>query len=98
MSENGATRSGHGSTAAYRSAQLAMAELKAAILSVVVASGSRGMRNVEVGRSLGIYHGYPKDGGGEEHPGHISSVLLHELAREGRVEKVDGRWVAVGGF
>lgn len=97
MSENGATRSGHSYTAAYRSAQLAMAESKAAILSVVVASGSRGRRNVEVSRSLGIDHGYPQDGGGEEHRGHILSVLLHELSREGLVEQVDGRWVAAGG-
>ena len=97
MSENSEPQSDRIDAQSYRSAQLAIAELKAAILSVVAVSGSRGMRNVEIGRSLGIYHGYPKDGGGEEHRGHISSVLLHELSRKGLVRQIDGRWVAAGG-
>ena len=74
-------------------AHAALLELK----SVVVASGSRGIRKMEVDRSLGIYHGYTKDGGGEEHRGHISSVLLHEPARERFVRQLGGRLVAAGG-
>lgn len=70
----------------YRRAQLAMAELKAAVLAVVIKGGPEGVRNVDVGKTLGIY------GGHVGHVGHISRTLLEILQNEGLVEQVEKRW------
>lgn len=73
---------------AYRSAQMAMADLKASVLSLLAASAPRSLSNAEIGRSLGIY------GGHEGHEGHISRTVLATLESEGLVEQnlADKRW------
>lgn len=72
----------------YYRAQKAVAELKASIYSVLDAGPDKGLRNVEIGRTLGIYEGH------EGHEGHISRTLLATMEREGVVEQDDetGRW------
>lgn len=69
----------------YRHAQRSIAELKAAILSVLKEGPEEGLRNVEIGRALGIYEG---------HEGHISRTLLAMMEREGVVEQDEdtSRW------
>lgn len=64
----------------YRQAQLAMAELKAAVLALLERSPG-GMSNAAIGRSLGIYAGHKR------HEGHISRTLLAMLEAEGVVEQ-----------
>jgi DNA-binding IclR family transcriptional regulator len=66
----------------YRRAQLAVAELKSAVVSLLEEHGS-GMTNAVVGRSLGIY------GGHKGHEGHISRTLLAMLETEGLVQQND---------
>ena len=72
----------------YRQAQVAMAELKAAVRSLIAASGEAGLTNAEIGRSLGIY------GGHVGHEGHVSRTLLTMLESEGVVEQEERtkRW------
>lgn len=60
----------------YRRAQLAVAELKAAVVELL-AENSDGMSNAAIGRSLGIY------GGHKGHEGHVSRTLLAILESEG---------------
>jgi hypothetical protein len=72
----------------YRRAQVAMAELKSAVVSLLEEHGS-GMTNAAIGRSLGIY------GGHKGHEGHISRTLLAMLEAEGVVQQndVDQSWI-----
>lgn len=65
----------------YAIAQAAMAQLKAAIFMQLKAAGERGLKNSELGRSLGIYTGHV------EHEGHISRTLLEIMKAEGVVEQ-----------
>jgi hypothetical protein len=67
-------------TEAYRRAQAAIAELKAAVVTLLDGVPS-GMTNAAIGRSLGIY------GGHKGHEGHISRTLLAMLESEGVVEQ-----------
>jgi len=71
----------------YRRAQLAMAELKAAVLGLLVAHPA-GLTNAMIGRSLGMY------GGHKGHEGHISRTVLGMLENEGVVEQnsADQTW------
>lgn len=64
----------------YRQAQVAMAGLKAAIVSLLERQSGE-MTNAQIGRTLGIY------GGHEGHVGHISRTLLAMLEQEGVVEQ-----------
>lgn len=64
----------------YYMAQQAMAQLKASIYYVLSQSPT-GLKNVEIGRSLGIYTGHV------EHEGHISRTLLAIMEAEGVVEQ-----------
>ncbi|MBQ0772949.1 MAG: hypothetical protein KBT59_13960 [Sphingomonadales bacterium] len=64
----------------YRQAQLAIAELKAAVLSLLEKSQS-GMSNAAIGRTLGIYAGHKR------HEGHISRTVLAMLEADGVVEQ-----------
>jgi membrane-anchored protein YejM (alkaline phosphatase superfamily) len=75
---------------AHRLAQHAIADLKTAVYLVISASGSRGLRNVDVGQALGIYMGH------EGHKGHISRTLLSILADEGIVfqDRNSKRWIS----
>ena len=62
---------------AYREAQQAMATLKALVRLVLENGPSDGLKNAEIGRTLGIYSGHI------EHEGHISRTLLEMLKAEG---------------
>lgn len=64
----------------YRQAQLAIAELKAAVLSLL-GKAPGGLSNAVIGRSLGIYAGHKR------HEGHISRTLLAMLEAEGVVQQ-----------
>jgi len=66
--------------AAYRRAQVALAELKSAVLDILVEEHS-GITNAEIGRALGIYRGHVG------HEGHISRTLLELLRADGTAEQ-----------
>ena len=63
----------------YRRAQQGMAELKAAVVSLL--ERHAGLTNAAVGRTLGIYAGH------KGHEGHISRTILGMLEQEGVVEQ-----------
>lgn len=65
----------------YQMAQGAMAELKSAVVNLLLFGPSDGLSNAEIGRKLGIY------GGHKGHEGHISRTLLHQLEEEGVVQQ-----------
>lgn len=65
----------------YQQAQHALVELKTAVLRFLEAKGKKGARNVQVGRSLGIYAGHIG------HVGHIPRTLLALLEAEGVVRQ-----------
>jgi len=64
---------------AYSEAQHGMTQIKAAIHRLLAESETSGLRNADIGRALGIYHGH------EGHEGHISRTLLAILEAEGVV-------------
>ncbi|MFC3614286.1 hypothetical protein ACFORG_10985 [Lutimaribacter marinistellae] len=64
---------------AYSDAQAALAMLKASVRTILETGPSEGMRNVEIGKTLGIY------GGHVEHVGHISRTILAVMESEGVV-------------
>ena len=66
---------------AYRDAQHAMALLKAAIHRILFDAGAEGMKNVEIGKTLGIYAGHVR------HEGHIPRTLLAIMEGEGITEQ-----------
>ena len=72
----------------YRMAQRAMAELKAAIRAVLEEAPDEGLKNVEIGRTLGIYTGH------EGHEGHVPRTLLALMEQEGLViqDSESRRW------
>ena len=67
---------------AYGRAQNAILELKAAVLSLLSTAPSDGMKNCELGRSLGLYMGY-----GGQHQGCLMRTILDLLEQEGSVVK-----------
>lgn len=67
------------STFAYSQAQEALAKLKISVHSVLADAPELGLRNVDIGRQLGIY------GGHEGHEGHISRTVLAMMEAEGTV-------------
>lgn len=77
-------------TEIYQQAQHAVAELKSAVLRLLVSAGKDGLRNSQVGRALGIYAGHVR------HEGHISRTVLAMLESEGllRQEPVSKKWFA----
>ena len=66
---------------AYLAAQTGIIHLKSAIHRVLVAGPGTGLRNADIGRSLGIYMGHV------EHEGHISRAMLAIMESEGVVEQ-----------
>lgn len=68
---------------AYHSAQKAIADLKYSVRAVLSLADENGLRNVDIGRTQGIY------GGHIEHEGHISRTLLAIMKNEGIVEQDD---------
>lgn len=84
-------------TNGYQRAHAALLELKSVVLETLAAAGQEGLTNAELGRGLGIYHGYENADGVEGHPGHISRWLLGELQREEMVRQDSAkRWSVVG--
>lgn len=82
---------------AYQRAHAALLELKSVVLETLEAAGEEGLTNAELGRGLGIYHGYHNADGVEGHPGHISRWLLGELQREEMVRQDSAkRWTVSG--
>ena len=67
-------------TDSYQLAQAAIADLKAAVHSVL-ANTTDGLTNAQIGRTLGIY------GGHIGHEGHIARTLLALLESEGVAEQ-----------
>ena len=82
------------SNKAYQTAQRSIADLKAAVRAVIAQAGPAGLRNAEIGRMLGIYHGYADAG----HVGHISRALLDLMRQEGLVvqDPSTKRWTLKG--
>jgi hypothetical protein len=69
---------------AYRRAQVSLAELKAAVRTVLEHAPEDGLTNAQIGRSLGIYAGHVG------HEGHISRTILAMLESEGVAEQDRG--------
>ncbi|MCG7573791.1 hypothetical protein MHM39_09425 [Phaeobacter sp. CNT1-3] len=65
----------------YHAAQQAIATLKSLVRVVVANAPEGGLKNSEIGRTLGIYSGHV------EHEGHISRTLLEMLKAEGVVKQ-----------
>jgi hypothetical protein len=73
---------------AYERAQRGLALLKGSIYELIKQAGPDGLRNVEVGKALGIYAGHIG------HEGHISRTLLEVMRSEGVVNQTgDKKWV-----
>jgi len=72
----------------YQIAQKAIAELKTAVYSILKEAGSSGLKNVQVGKALGIYTGHVR------HEGHISRTILAIMEAEGvvRQDKETLKW------
>jgi hypothetical protein len=68
----------------YALAQRAMADLKAAIYLLLKDGPGEGLRNIDIGRALGIYAGHVG------HEGHIPRTLLALMESEGVVRQ-DGQ-------
>jgi len=72
----------------YHQAQIALAELKAAVYALLRSAPPQGLTNAEIGRTLGIYTGHVG------HEGHIPRTLLAIMEGEGVVTQDAGtkRW------
>lgn len=68
-------------TEAYLLAQDAMSKLRSAVYVLLKDAPQCGLRNAEIGRSLGIYSGHVG------HEGHISRTILSLMEAEGVVEQ-----------
>jgi hypothetical protein len=68
-------------TEPYLLAQTAIAQLKGVIHHVLAHAPEEGVKNVDIGRLLGIYMGHV------EHEGHIPRTLLAIMESEGVVEQ-----------
>lgn len=66
---------------AYQLAQNALADLKSEILLILNSAPEGGIRNADIGRTLGIYHGHVG------HEGHIPRAILALMENEGTVEQ-----------
>jgi len=74
------------SSEAYLLAQSAISDLKTAV-HIILSENDTGLRNVDIGKILGIYAGH------EGHVGHIPRALLAMMEREGvAVQDEDKMW------
>ncbi|MET3853043.1 hypothetical protein [Rhizobium sp. OAE497] len=65
----------------YLKAQTAIASLKAAVYETLALANGNGLRNVDIGKALGIYMGHV------DHEGHISRTILALMESEGTVQQ-----------
>lgn len=66
----------------YEKAQIAIAQLKGAIYEILQNTNNpNGLKNVEIGKKLGIYMGHIG------HEGHISRTCLELMKNEGLVKQ-----------
>ena len=70
----------------YETAQHAIAMLKSAVYGLLLDAGPEGLRNVDIGKSLGIHAGHAR------HTGHIPRVLLAIMEGEGVVVQDGKLW------
>ena len=75
------TRPTESTALAYANTQAAMASLKSAVYRVLLDAGPNGLKNVDVGRTLGIHAGHVR------HEGHIPRTLLAIMESEGVVKQ-----------
>jgi hypothetical protein len=66
----------------YQIAQHALADLKTAIYLLLKENSPHEIRNVDIGKLLGINHGHSG-----KHQDHIPRIILELLAQEGLVEQ-----------
>ena len=66
---------------AYHLAQRAIADLKGAVYAALESGPENGMRNVDVGRTLGILTGHVR------HEGHVPRTILALMEAEGVVQQ-----------
>lgn len=66
---------------AYRLAQRALSDLKAAVYHLLTTAPAAGLTNAEIGRALGIHHGHIG------HEGHIPRTLLASMESDGVVDQ-----------
>lgn len=66
----------------YHIAQRGLADIKAAIYLVLKNAPEEGMRNVDIGRTLGINYGHSG-----KHHDHIPRTMLEIMQQEGVVEQ-----------
>lgn len=71
----------------YEKAQMGITLLKAAVYEMLLEAGEKGVRNVDVGKRLGIYAGHIG------HQGHIPRTILELLRSEGVADQgSEKRW------
>ena len=66
----------------YQRAQHAISELKTAIFMILMEHSEEGLRNVEIGKKLGINMGHKG-----RHDGYIPRAMLDMMETEGTVEQ-----------
>jgi len=69
---------------AYNKAQTAIVYLKSAIYELLEDAPADGLKNVEIGKTLGIHAGHVG------HEGHIPRTLLGIMEAEGVIEQNEG--------
>ena len=69
----------------YQRAQHAISELKTAIFMILMEHSEEGLKNVEIGKKLGIYMGH------KGHVGHIPRTMLDIMETEGTVEQYSNK-------
>lgn len=74
----------------YEKAQNGITLLKAAVYEMLLEAGNQGIRNVDIGKRLGIYAGHIG------HEGHIPRTILELLKSEGVADQnADKRWYLI---
>jgi len=68
-------------TSSYFKAQMGMTNIKEAVYALLKDHDPKGLRNVDIGKNLGIY------GGHKGHEGHISRTILEIMQSEGVIEQ-----------
>ena len=69
------------SSNAYFLAQKSISMLKTSVLIILEQAGNKGLRNVDIGKKLGIYTVH------KGHEGHIPRAILDIMEKDGTVEQ-----------